>query len=230
MAQIKQYRVVIFGNGQEYDTDYVGQPKFQQTFKKLNILSPKPLMNVLPSRMLCLGLIKSGNWYDQSWSKFNWAHGPYIDVFEEIVPLPNPLITYVGGNNGAKIAFDTWQTLIHKNPIVVESLRAWRFKYWDHLQKYKYLDYRDIPYRTLKMPWCSYLANLQKTIENRKHNLSWKIDSTDSRFNENVRCYNCVSKLKQCNNCLAIQSNVNKANKKQKKQNNRNNAKKKQQK
>lgn len=204
-ANVTQWRIIFFANGQNYDTEYVGLKRFQENFAKLG-LSSKPFANYCAGCIVSIALISKGKWFDKEIDKYWWSCGPYCWITHDVVALKKPVSNQCYSQNIKLIDANTWYDVVKNNPFIVNVIKSWSILYHQHLANCK--TFGNIYVKTLRMPWATLQAKQIKLVENLKSPRNFKIDPTDSQHYHNVRCCTCVHKIKQCDNCNSIQKKM----------------------
>ena len=195
---IPQYKIIFIHSSGKYCKDYVGKQYFQDLFEKYN-LPPKPFENKYGGCIVGLGLINKGIWYDENQEKLDFAWGPYLLSYLEILQLEKPM-KYRGEQNNSYLTNDEWQKLCADNPSIVPQIKLWKTIYVDHLTRCT--KYSDIPVRTFNMPWAVLDSLSMKSVENQKGFRNHKVDRNyEPKYVENIRCRQCLHKKSRCVSC-----------------------------
>lgn len=205
-TKIAQYKIMFIHCAKDYDTVYVPKKYFQELFRKYN-LSVKPYNGDFAGKIIALALVNKGFWFDTDQKKLDFAWGPYMYSFLEVLRLQLPM-DFSGKENNGYLNEAEWKQLCSKNTLVTGQIQLWKTMYHKHLQRFN--KYGDIPVRSFKMPWAILDYFGIKSVENQPSNCNHKIDSdSEDKYCDNVRCRGCIDETDRCKNCLEVQKYVN---------------------
>lgn len=211
-----QFRIIFIHNGKDYDTKYLQSKYFQDTLKKYNMDS-QPYKNKDAGKIVGLALACRGFWFDKECVEIDFAVGPYMYVFMEIMKLSHP-IECVGKVNGCKLTDELWSLIVKKNPFVVNKIHIWKSLYNSHLTNTQ--TYSQIRIRTFHAPFGILDCIGVKPVENQSTFSFYKIDPVaEQKIPKNIRCRECVNAEQACDSCIscanALNTETKKKNKKQ---------------
>ena len=205
---VPQYRILLFGNTSKKDKKYLNTQWVQKQYQDRK-WEKNQFASWMQSTCLGVGLIYKGVWYDESYEKYDWAFGTYMDLFLDFQMAKTPMEAKFGSENVALVPSDWWDKFIKANPEIGVKIKSWQILYGAHLQYYK--GPQDLRYKALNLPWGHHVAYHIKTLKNRKNNLNYKIDpANDSRYFENPRCRTCLHLKNRCDVCQATKSKMDK--------------------
>ena len=193
-----QYKIIFIHSANKYCKDYANKKYFQDLFHRYN-LSSTPYKNEDAGCIVGLGLINKGIWYDEKQENLDFAWGPYLLSYLEILALEKPM-KFSGEQNNSYLKNQEWQKLCEDNPTIVPQIKLWKTIYADHLKRFT--KYSDIPVRTFNMPWAVMDSLSMKSVENQKGFRNHKVDKNyEPKYVENIRCRQCLHANSRCSSC-----------------------------
>lgn len=188
----RQFKIVGVYQSAAWDKNRVPKNYYQQYFRKMNFGS-NPFQGQSYRSLMAFVLISDRNWITHEDLVCDHAVGPLVDWFLDIYPLPSSVPVASGGQSSVKRLQPTERELLEKrNPMLKQVLETWKFKYYPHLETFKWED--PLLFFTVKPPWGIFISKRLKWCENRKYGGNWKIDKeyeTDHPMNGKKIAYRC---------------------------------------